>query len=245
MLMKHWGLLKMALTDKLSAIGDAIREKTGKEELIKLDDMPAEIASITTGGGDVVDTTVEDGFLDNSLTGVYTNNRIKVLEAHRLRGSKLTAFNSTSLETVYSYGFYQSANLEEINAPNINSLTSGSAFMYCYALKRVDFPKLRNAISGSVFNACTSLIYANLGNANALVTGCFSGCSKLETVILNKIDGIATLNNVNVFNGTPIANGTGFVYVPDELVDSYKVATNWSTYAAQIKPLSELPEEVK
>lgn len=41
----------MALTNKLSAIGDAIREKTGKTELLTLDAMPLEIASITTGGG--------------------------------------------------------------------------------------------------------------------------------------------------------------------------------------------------
>lgn len=40
----------MALTDKLSAIGDAIREKTGKTDLIPLDDMPAEIRSIKSGG---------------------------------------------------------------------------------------------------------------------------------------------------------------------------------------------------
>lgn len=41
----------MALTDKLTAIGDAIREKTGKEDLLTLDQMPVEIRSIETGGG--------------------------------------------------------------------------------------------------------------------------------------------------------------------------------------------------
>ena len=41
----------MALTDKLSAIGNAIRAKTGKSDLLSLDAMPAEIASIQTGGG--------------------------------------------------------------------------------------------------------------------------------------------------------------------------------------------------
>lgn len=41
----------MALTDKLSAIGEAIRAKTGKSEKLTLDQMPSEIESIT--GGDV------------------------------------------------------------------------------------------------------------------------------------------------------------------------------------------------
>lgn len=40
----------MALIDKLSAIGEAIREKTGKEELLTLEQMPVEIASIVSGG---------------------------------------------------------------------------------------------------------------------------------------------------------------------------------------------------
>lgn len=41
----------MALTDKLSSIADAIRDKTGKTELLTLDQMPTEIAGIETGGG--------------------------------------------------------------------------------------------------------------------------------------------------------------------------------------------------
>lgn len=40
----------MALTDKLTAIGDAIRGKTGKADLLTLDEMPVEIAAIETGG---------------------------------------------------------------------------------------------------------------------------------------------------------------------------------------------------
>lgn len=40
----------MALTDKLSAIGNAIRNKTGGTELLTLDAMPTEIESIQTGG---------------------------------------------------------------------------------------------------------------------------------------------------------------------------------------------------
>ena len=41
----------MALTNKLTAIGDAIREKTGSTELLTLDQMATEIANISSGGG--------------------------------------------------------------------------------------------------------------------------------------------------------------------------------------------------
>lgn len=51
----------MALTDKLKAIADAIRDKTGKTEGLTLDQMPAEIASIESGGGG------GSGFTDGNL----------------------------------------------------------------------------------------------------------------------------------------------------------------------------------
>ena len=66
---------------------------------------------------------------------------------------------------------------------------------------------------------------------------------------------MATLLNTNAFDKCYHILGTvdatynpeglkdGYIYVPDALVDSYKKATNWVTYADQIKPLSELPTE--
>lgn len=41
----------MALTNKLTAIGDAIRNKTGSTDLLTLDEMPTAINGIETGGG--------------------------------------------------------------------------------------------------------------------------------------------------------------------------------------------------
>ena len=54
----------MALIEKLNAIGDAIRAKTGGTEKLTLDQMPTEIASITTGG---------EGLPDDAL--VLTGNQ--------------------------------------------------------------------------------------------------------------------------------------------------------------------------
>lgn len=41
----------MALTDKLTAIANAIRSKTGKSDALTLEQMPGEIEGIQTGGG--------------------------------------------------------------------------------------------------------------------------------------------------------------------------------------------------
>ena len=56
----------MALTDKLSAIGSAIRVKTGGTELLTLDAMPVAIQGIS-GGGDIPAPTQDELTFDTSL----------------------------------------------------------------------------------------------------------------------------------------------------------------------------------
>lgn len=58
----------MALTDKLDAIADSIRAKTGKTALMTLDEMPAEIASIKSGGGSGGEVVQHVGSYDYSIT---------------------------------------------------------------------------------------------------------------------------------------------------------------------------------
>ncbi len=65
----------MALIDRLTAIGNAIREKTGTTDLIPLADMPSAIASIS-GGGTTGRRTVGGTFtLDaNARQPIITHN---------------------------------------------------------------------------------------------------------------------------------------------------------------------------
>lgn len=72
----------------------------------------------------------------------------------------------------------------------------------------------------------------------------FAECSDIQALIIKT--GIVCTIGANTFRDcSPMTNKTLFVYVPDTLVDSYKSNANWSTYANQIKPLSELPQEFK
>lgn len=59
----------MALTDKLTAIGNAIREKTGGTDLLTLDQMPTEISNIQ-GGGTVEELTITSNGTYNPPTGI-------------------------------------------------------------------------------------------------------------------------------------------------------------------------------
>ena len=63
----------------------------------------------------------------------------------------------------------------------------------------------------------------------------FNGCSALTSLVIQSPT-MMTLASTNAFTST-----TCNIYVPDALVATYKAATNWSTLAARIKPISELP----
>lgn len=68
----------MSVNEKMTAIADAIRGKTGKAEKLTLDQMPLEISSIVSGGGGddsynnpwVSYETAEIGIGENNVTNV-------------------------------------------------------------------------------------------------------------------------------------------------------------------------------
>ena len=63
--------------------------------------------------------------------------------------------------------------------------------------------------------------------------------SGLTTLSIPNVTSVPVGGN-NMFQGTPIDTGTGSIYVPDSLVENFKSATNWSSYADVIKPISEM-----
>lgn len=101
-----------------------------------------------------------------------------------------------------------------------------------------------NQVYGGAFYNFTGITKADIGTSvESIGASAFYGCSNLDTVILRG-DTVKTLSNVNAFNNTPFARGTGFFYIdstdPTASIAEYEAATNWSTYVGQFKPISEL-----
>ena len=69
----------------------------------------------------------------------------------------------------------------------------------------------------------------------------FNGCTALVALILAKTT-LVPLTDVNAFENSTVAIGTGYIYVPSALVDEYKTATNWVTYASQIRAIEDYPD---
>ena len=259
----------MALTNKLQAIADAIRKKTGKTDTLTLDAMVTEIEGMSGGGSGAL-VFDDDGNVTGSISAVpdYYFYRtpsdtsaaiglaIKTLKLDKAETvgnsafnycSSLTSIDLPACTTVGTYGFKGSV-FRSLYLPACTSV-GASAFHYLSQLQTVNLPKLtvipdKGGISSNVYGcfASSGIKSIDLGVCTRVGTYAFYYCKSLTAVILRS-ETMATLASTDAFKDSTISAGTGYIYVPDALVDSYKTATNWVTYADQIKPLSELPTE--
>ncbi len=176
----------------------------------------------------------------SAMTSINAPNVTKADDYAFYLCSKLTDVNMPNVTTIDTYAFSGCSKLTTINMPKATTL--GRASFYKCDLKEANFP-LVGTISQELFFQNQHLERVDFEIAYKINQSAFANCSSLVALILRKSDGICTLGTASSsLQNTPIANGTGYVYVPDELVEEYKVATNWSNYASQIKPLSELEE---
>lgn len=130
-------------------------------------------------------------------------------------------------------------NLATVDLPNAVSIAE-YAFTYCTALKEIVLPFADN-IAPFAFQSCTALTTVDLGVAKSLQSNVFTN-TNINKLILRRTDTITTNNSTAVFNNTPMSRGEGFIYVPGNLVEQYKAATNWSAYASQIRAIEEYPD---
>ena len=156
--------------------------------------------------------------------------------------TSLTTVDLPECTSIGDGAFVNCTNLTTVNLPECTSMGE-YAFSSCTSLTTVNLPKC-TSIGGSAFNSCTSLTTVSLPECTSIEDYAFYCCTSLTTIIFGA-DQVVYIDDISTFNNSAIANGTGYVYVPDNLVDSYKTATNWSTYANQIKPISELSDELK
>lgn len=151
--------------------------------------------------------------------------------------SGLTSADFPKATVISTYAFYCCSALTTANFPVAVSI-GGNAFQSCSKMTTANFPKA-TSIGTSAFYYCSSLTTADFSAATSISGYAFYNCSSLTALILRNTAKVCTLSNTSAFNATPIKSGTGYIYVPSALVDSYKTATNWSTYAAQFRALED------
>jgi hypothetical protein len=190
----------------------------------------------------------------NKLKNVSAANATKIGGYAFSSCDWLQTINAPNVENIGENAFYGCRNLVNVNFPLLTEIGS-LGFCGC-ALDSADFPLLTK-INMQVFNGCFNLKEVYFPLVTALGNKAFSGCNQLETADFPALTNISTLvfnrcialtslylrhpdtvcylAGTNSFDNTPIASGTGYIYVPSELIDGYKEANRWSTFASQIR----------
>lgn len=169
--------------------------------------------------------------------------------------SNITSINAPNVTTIGNYAF-TAPKVAQLNFPLLTSIGT-NCFTKCPSIKSVNLPELgavgvscfgylgvtnlilpkAKSIGNSALTNSKTLAYVDLPVCTSIVNYGLRNNSKLETLILRS-ETMCTLSNY-ALNSTKIANKTGYVYVPSALIESYKVATNWSKMATQFRALEE------
>lgn len=223
----------MALIDKLSAIASAIREKTGSTDSMTLEEMASAIRGISDGNSNSKEL---ESLITRRIETIYST-------ATRIGASAfdsceyLTTADLPFAEHIGYYAFNCCYSLTSVNCPVAKAIEE-AAFSCCESLRTVTFPKVEK-IWAYAFEECTSLEKADFPSAEEIFLKAFVDCTSLKALILRNTEIVCELSLINAFSGTPVEDGTGYIYVPSALIESYKVATNWSNYATQFRALED------
>lgn len=188
----------MALTDKLTAIGNAIRDKTGSTEKMTLDEMPTAINSITTGGGEGGGYDIPDEAFVLSGSKMYYNygdNMSWFLEQY---GNKITTKDLWNCQYMFS------------NSATLRSIPFNLNFRSGY-----------NSQVANIFNGCNELTV--IGDINNLVAAnmvnMFSNCYKLKTVPnFNNLDMSYFYSYTNASCGSMFSTCRSLLSIPENLL---------------------------
>lgn len=147
------------------------------------------------------------------------------------------------LETIGSWAFKGCKKLALTELPESLTTIAFECFADCINLTITKLPQKITLINSYIFSGCTGITELTCeGAVKTIDRNGLYNCSNLVKFAMPNITAIPALKDINAFQKTPIAEGTGYIYVPDNLVESFKTAEKWSTYANQIKSINEMEE---
>ena len=176
------------------------------------------------------------GTLDGTITEI--DSHVTKVIGYACRGiTTLTTVRLPNATSIGTYAFYECSGLTTVEAGLVTSLGT-YAFYKCSALTSVNFP-YATSVPSSCFYQCTKLAKLDLGAAKSIGSSGLAYCTALKTIILRRSDAICTLNSSG-FSG--VSSLKASIYVPAALIEDYKAASNWSTYASLFKTIEDNPD---
>lgn len=220
----------------LTNLASAIRSKTGTSaSLMYTADFISEIDGLKVGISEKewVERTFSE-YINTTKTGKNLNAQWYTFACM----SNLEKIEITNLNIVATQFAFCCPLLSCISLPACTDIREW-AFYSCKSLSSVNFPAC-TVVNAQAFAKCDSLSLASFPVCASIGYAAFMSCYNLLNLYLASTS-LCALNYSETFKSTPIDGYTtstggvyGSIFVPASLVDSYKSATNWATYADRI-----------
>lgn len=219
-----------ALDKNLKNIADSIREKGGTSAKLTF---PEGFTSAINGIETFSD--VLDSIINGSITELDNSTAARLGQYAFAYSENLRRVNLTGVKYSNTAAFTNCFALETLLLPNLVGYTYQYMAAYCENLREVDI-RQASYISNHTFHQCISLTSLDLHKAGTIASNAFNGATNLETLIL-RMDSVPSLTSANAFTDTKIEAGQGYIYVPAALIESYKTASNWSSFRTRFRAL--------
>lgn len=181
----------------------------------------------------------EEAFYESGLLSANFPKALE-LDARAFKSAKITSINCPLVTSIGTDTFAFCRSLTDVNMPELTSYMGNRHFEKNTSLEHIELPKI-DSIPSCCFINCTALKVADFGKITKIDSYAFQGATVFDTLIIRNTT-MCSLYNVNALETTLIGSGTGYIYVPKTLIEDYKVATNWVTYAAQFRAIEDYPD---
>ena len=198
----------MALTNKLTAIANSIRAKTGSTNKLTLDEMPTAISNISSGG----DLPAEALNITGNCEQMFTNNHWNWFIDNY--GNRVNTSDITSMHEM----FRNSGNLQlipfSINCSPTNTTNLWHTFFGCGKLKSI--PQINNAKPAemvSLFSGCQNVReidddmfktwdFSDVNNSSKMIAQIFNDCKSLRKLPMSLVSNLISKGNsgLNIYS---------------------------------------------
>lgn len=255
-------LIKLSLNNNLTEIGSECFYKIPVSD-IKIGNKITTIASKSFYNSylqsiilpESVSSIESNSFFGTPITEIILPESITIIPSRLFQSCSYLA-KITILGDITEIGqsaFDNCGTLKSIIIPDTTATIGDYCFRYCKVIQNIIIPNSVISIGADCFDFCSSLTNVILSNnITKIPSYCFADCTNLPSIIIpngvQTIDSGAFYNCYNLqyidfSNHTSVptlSNKNAFSYttcvfrVPSALLDEWKAATNWSTYADRI-----------
>lgn len=192
--------------------------ETAKEEILSDPQTAVDIIASTAISGDIT-------ILANSIANQAFSRRA------------ITNVSAPNAESIGQYAFSDCASLVSGNFPKVTSL-GNYGINSCNKLTTMNMP-LVDSIPTAAFYGARMVNRLDFHRVASIAASAFAVCAGLQQFII-RTDKVCSLASAQAFTNSAVANKTCLIFVPSSLVDSYKSATNWSTYSTLFRAVEDI-----